>query len=76
MVEEGLDVKSWFSPQWGALGFLISIAILSLDILAGPPFVGFALAASLFALRRRLQSRPIPAPRQEATPAPILEHGS
>jgi hypothetical protein len=76
LVRNRLSERQIFALICGALGFLIAIAILSLDLLGGQPFVGIALAVSLFAVRGRPQPRPLPAPGQELTPAPILEHGS
>jgi len=57
-----LTERQSFALIAGALGFLIAIAVLSLTFLQGPPFVGVALAAYLFALRGRFPDSPIPAP--------------
>jgi hypothetical protein len=82
LIRNRLSERQVFALICGALGFLIGVAILSLDFLAGAPFVGIALAVSLFAVRRRLQDRPLSAlatitPQPSpVTPAPLLEHGS
>ena len=69
LIRNRFSERQVFALVCGALGFLIAIAVLSLDLLAGPPFVGMALVLSLSAVRRRLRDRQLPAPGLERSPA-------
>ena len=75
LIRNRLAERQAFALICGAFGFLIAISILSLDFLAGTPFVGAALSVYLIAVRGRTHERPVAAPGHDASPE-IPEHGS